>query len=472
MKYTYLYTLFICLFFFGCDKHKCEACPECPTVEEPDAVMLTNKFIALSDVHVDGDLTETTFGHSNVSVTSEKLWLRTKAKIELTACKENPKFMVYLGDLPGYDDAERRDNTHLMLENLRNLEVDIPILYLPGNNDSLKGDYHSFTNANGNTVLTEDSDPSNPWPILNSNSTTVNVSNLDFNKEFGYYSVDLDDNGKILKVIALNTVIFSSKEETNPTTGKKHAAYNSRQNAQHQYVEGDDGVSQQKATQIQMHWFEQKLKGLKTKDRVMIMMHIPPGTDGYDNGSGNYGQMWNDKLTYTTKDKAGNTIIYELQDGFIKLLSDHKPNIVGLLNGHTHLDGLRRIYNSTPKQTPDFVTFSITTPGIAVNHNNNPGFKMFTYNPSTFDLLDFKTYYASPTNTTKNGAFEYAKDSFYTFRQAYNVIGGTTTIKSTIENSSTDLLVKNMRKTIGVKSNKDVNNTMNLDTALTVYKQK
>lgn len=452
MKNSCLYTLLICLLFLGCDKHKCEACPECPTIEEPDAVMLTNKFIALSDVHVDGDLTETTFGHSNVSVTSEKLWLRTKAKIELTACKENPKFMVYLGDLPGYNDTERRDNTHLMLENLRNLEVDIPILYLPGNNDSLEGDYHSFTNANGNTVLTEDSDPSNPWPIINKNSSIVNVVNLDFNKEFGYYSVDLVDKGKKLIVIALNTVIFSNSSS-------------------HPYT-GDDGVSQQKATQDQMHWFEQKLKGLKVKDRVMIMMHIPPGTDGYDNGSGNYGQMWKSTLTYSTKEKNGNKVVYQLQDGFIKLLSDYKPNIVGLLNGHTHLDGLRRVYNSTPKQTPEFVTFSITTPGIAVNHNNNPGFKMFTYNPATFDLLDFKTYYASPTNTTKDGAFEYTKDSFYTFRQAYNVIGGTTTIRSTIENSSTDLLVKNMGKTIGVKSNKDVNNTMNLDTALTVYRQK
>lgn len=456
-KTNFLYVLLISMLFFGCkhDTSKCPECPECPKVgTEATISSTTNKFIALSDVHVDGDLTETTFGSNTVSVTSEKLWLRTKAKIELTACKESPKFMVYLGDLPGYDDTERIDNTHLMLENLRNLEVDFPILYLPGNNDSLEGDYHSFSNSAEETVLTKDEDKTNPWPVINSGSSTIKVTNLDdTQKAFGYYSVDLVDGANTLKVIALNTVIFCAK-------GKYH-----------RYVD-DDKVSQQNATQAQMAWLEGKLKGLAANDRVLIMMHIPPGIDGYDDGSGNYSKMWNDALTFTTKDSKGKKVTYELQDGFIQLLSDHKSNIVGMLNGHTHLDGLRRVYNSTPKQKPEFVTYSITTPGIAVNHNNNPGFKMFTYDSATFDLLDFKTYYASPTNTAKNGEFQYAKGASYTFRDAYSVKDATKTIRSVIENMSTDDLVKNMGKTIGVKSNKDVNNNMNLDTALTVYKQK
>ena len=189
-KTNFLYILLISMLFFGCkhDTSKCPECPECPKVDaEATISSTTNKFIALSDVHVDGDLTETTFGSNTVSVTSEKLWLRTKAKIELTACKESPKFMVYLGDLPGYDDTERIDNTHLMLENLRNLEVDFPILYLPGNNDSLEGDYHSFSNSAEETVLTKDEDKKNPWPVINSGSSTIKVTNLDdTQKAFGY----------------------------------------------------------------------------------------------------------------------------------------------------------------------------------------------------------------------------------------------------------------------------------------------
>ncbi|WP_046757917.1 metallophosphoesterase [Kordia jejudonensis] len=463
MKTNFLYVLLLSVLFFACKgktDSKSNSTPD-PKAEPavtavPDATMLTNKFLVLSDVHVDKDLANTTFGNSYVSVTSENLWKKAKAKIENVVQTEQPKFMVYLGDLPGYDDNERRENTHEMLENLRNLQIGIPILYLPGNNDSLEGDYHSFTNSNGNSVLTKDADPANPWPIINKASTVIRAINLDFNKEFGYYSVDLVDKGKKLTIIALNTVIFSNS-------------------GSHPYV-GDDGKTQQEATNTQMDWFKGKLKSLGATDRVLIMMHIPPGTDGYKNkhhhSETTYDKMWHPSLLYTMKNASGTSVTYQLQDAFIELISKHKSNIIGMLNGHTHLDGLRRVVNSTPKQTPEFITYSITTPGIAVNHGNNPGFKMFTYNASNFDLLDFKTYYALPTNKAMDGDFQFSDTNFYTFRQAYNSFGGVTTIKSVLENSPKDSVVKNMYKTIGVKTNQNVNNNMNLDTAYTVYKQK
>ena len=464
MKNNFLLILLLSVFIFGC-KHDTTKCPKCPPCEkahvEVTTVATNNTFLAVSDVHIEDTMTGTTYG----KVTGTDLWNETKAKIEAFAKKEKPKFMVYLSDLPAYDSRDlntpenirkRRKNTHTMLENLRALVVDVPILYLPGNNDSLEGDYHSFADENGNTVLTKDANSSNPWPIINRGSSSMKVMNLDsLHLNFGYYSVDLVDGANTLKVIALNTVIFCSKN-----------SYHS-----------DDLVPQQKAAQDQMYWLDQKLNGLGANDRVMIVMHIPPGMDGYKNthhghGEITYSKMWSDALYYTTKDAKGKTVKMELQDAFIQLVADHKQNIVGMLNGHTHLDGLRRVYNSTPKQTPEFVTYSVTTPGIAVNHGNNPGFKMFTYNSSTFDLIDFKTYYASPTNSTEDRDFEYAKDAFYTFREEYNVTDSTATIRSVIENSPTDSLVKYMGKTIGVKSNQHVNNTMNLDTALTVYKQK
>ena len=121
--------------------------------------------------------------------------------------------MVYLGDLPTYIDSERAQNSHTMLENLRGLQIGIPILYLPGNNDSLEGDYHSFTNGSDGSVLKQDKDASNPWPVINANSSSVKVSGLDFDSEFGFQSVNIQDGTNTLKVIALNTVIFSAKKE-------------------------------------------------------------------------------------------------------------------------------------------------------------------------------------------------------------------------------------------------------------------
>ncbi|WP_430412673.1 metallophosphoesterase [Kordia sp.] len=444
MKTTFLYAMLFSLLFLGC-KGKPESQPKPTTTPKADsqieiAATTTAKFLSLSDVHVDVDLKQTTFGSSSISVTSDVLWGKTKTKIESVVKAEQPEFMIYLGDLPGYDDNERKENTHAMLENLRSLQIGIPILYLPGNNDSLEGDYHSFTNANGNTVLTKDADPSNPWPILNTSSTITRSTNLDFNKEFGYYAVDLITNGKKLKVIALNTVLFSNS-------------------GSHPYT-GDDGVSQQKATQDQMHWFETTLKSMDTTDRVMIVMHIPIGIDGYGGKS-----MWKQSLTFT--DLSGTS--HALQNGFIDILDRYKTNITGLLNGHTHTDGLRRIYKShTSDDKNDMISYSISTPGIAVNHGNNPAFKIFTYDTSNFDLLDFKTYYAVPTNTAKNGDFQYNGSQVYTFKNVYKVSNATETIFTTLSNDSQTEVANYVNETLGTKSNQGVK--LNYDKAVDVHK--
>lgn len=447
MKTVFTYTVFLCFALLSC-KHNTSKCPKCPECANFHAASHeikvvtpteTHTFLSLSDVHINEDMTETYYGN----VTGTQLWSRTKAKIEAVVKEEEPKFMVYLGDLPAYIDATRAQNSHVMLENLRNLEIGIPILYLPGNNDSLEGDYHSFTNDEKETVLSEDTDVSNPWPIINSNSTTIRPFNLDFNTEFGYYSVDLVDNGNVLKVIALNTVIFSN-------------------NKTHPYV-GDDGVSQQEATQKQMTWFETTLQKLKPTDRVMLMMHIPIGKDGY---GGDY--MWKQSLTF--KDQAG--VTHKLQNGFIDLLEKYQSNITGVLNGHTHTDGLRRIYKSHQSdKKSDMISFSISTPGIAVNHDNNPAFKLFTYDSKTFDLLDFETFFASPTKMiSPKGDFKFMKDSSYTFSEVYQVKHMPTPIYKTLENQSDTEIVSHVNETLGAHSQYDKKVVLHHPEAVNVYK--
>jgi predicted MPP superfamily phosphohydrolase len=431
----------------------------------------TAKFLALSDVHINGNMSGTAYGN----VTGTQLWSRAKTKIENVIAKEQPKFMVYLGDLPAYIDSERAQNSHTMLENLRNLQIDIPILYLPGNNDSLEGDYHSFTNGTNNSVITNDFVAGNNWPVLNANSTKITVSNLDFNKEFGYYSVDLIDTNGTLKVIALNTVIFSSKEVKDPETGNYHIAYNSKKNSAGDYTYGDDGISQQAATEKQMHWLETTLNKLGKNDRVLLMMHIPIGIDGYGGTA-----MWNADLTFTNS--AGTML--PLHDGFIELLSKKQPNIVGLLNGHTHMDGLRRIYK-TPAKPPrtsnkpgDMISFSISTPGIAVNHDNNPGFKLFTYDTSNYDLLDFTTYYAVPTDTSKQGDFKFTSNTSYTFNDTFEVTNTNTPIFETLANQTEAIVIQNVNKIYGAmalhknkQTGKEELVTLNFGNAVDVHKK-
>lgn len=446
MKTTIIYLVFISTLILACKKNKNNTKnteDTLLTTSISDPSISTNSFLSLSDVHYDSELGITKFCKS--CVTGDSLWTRTKAKIEAVAKSKQPKFLVYLGDLPGYDNRTRDNNSHLMLENLRNLDIDIPILYLPGNNDSLVDDYHSFADSNGNTVLSEDAtNPNEKWPILNQNSSTTKISNIDFRKEFGFYSVDVNTGGNTLKIIALNTVIFTEKSYH----------YNSRDNG----TVGNDGVSQQQATQIQMRWLEKTLNKIDTT-KVLLMMHIPLGKDSHRGKP-----MWNKKLKYVNIN--GNTL--ELQNAFLDEIAKHQSKITGLLNGHTHLDGLKRMYNSDFTNNNELIALSISTPGIAVNHGNNPGFKLFTYNSNTYDLLNFETYFASPTNTLKTGNFKFLKDSSYTFKQAYKVNTPYSTIFNDIKAQEENTIIEHLNSILGVKSNKNL--YLHYPSSLNVYR--
>lgn len=55
------------------------------------------------------------------------------------------------------------------------------------------------------------------------------------------------------------------------------------------------------------------------------------------------------------------------------------------------MDGLRRLYNRNGK----LVAVDISAPGISPGHGNNPAFKLVSYSPANYKLLDFTTFYQS-----------------------------------------------------------------------------
>ena len=466
MKINYLSFLFCASILFSCiDDEK----PK-PIIDPDISTVTTATFLSLSDVHLDSSIENTEFGYNND--TGKALWARTKTKIETTVSKEKPKFMVYLGDLPHHEDSMRKTNVQLMLENLGNLNIDIPILYLPGNNDALGGDYHSFTDTNGDTPFSTDA--SEPWPILHKNASTTKVTHIDYNKEFGYYSARVNTSStNYLKVIALNTVIFTTNE----------SSYNSHYDAVRKINTGDDGKTQQEATQTQMRWLEQTLDSLKPTERVMLMMHIPPGRDGYGGG-----HMWNKDLYYNNL--AGDNP--KLQTAFLDLIEAKQSNIAAMLTGHTHLDGLRRLYKSHHNPKPeDIIGVSVSTPGITIGHGNNPAFKTFTYNEANYDLLDFETHFAVPTEISKNAIakakeaskkegrkvlpqpdslFVFRGDSSYTFKETYKAANyKDSTIYSTIHNMDKPTIINYMNSIYGAKSDQDV--YIKHESALDVHKE-
>ncbi|WP_298757330.1 metallophosphoesterase [uncultured Psychroserpens sp.] len=414
MKSVYLFVLCLfCFMSFSCkDDKKPDMPSDDPAIIKDDVLdtFKTANFLTLSDVHLDSSQVNIAYG--DILSTGKDTWSRTITEINTVVKTVKPKFMIYLGDLPNYSE-DITDNIGKVLKDLRTLEGDYPILFLPGNNDTMKGDYHSFqdnSDANGGVnIFSLDPKRSDPWPIINRNSTTTTVGSIEFNKQFGFYLVKLTVGNQQLHVIALNSVIFCE-----PTSN-------------HQYID-DDGVSQQSAAQLQFSWFERKLDSLATSDHVLIAMHIPPGRDGYG-----HGKMWNDDLYVKNKD----SVSYRVQNNFLRVLSNNKPKVRGLLTSHTHLDGLRRLYADDTFYKKDMVALSISTPGVSVYHSNNPGFKSFSFDTSNFDLIDFTTYYAEPT--AKSGNHHYKDQDFkyqsksYTFKKTYDIKDPKMTIFSAIE---------------------------------------
>nr|WP_321235530.1 metallophosphoesterase [uncultured Psychroserpens sp.] len=391
----------------------------------------TSTFLALSDVHLDSGTGNVTFGRHND--TGDSLWARTKRKLEDVIKTEKPKFMVYLGDLPHHENSSRVKNVTLMLEHLRSLNINIPLLYLPGNNDSLAGDYYSFQNGNGETPFSVDSIPSDPWPILHAARSTAKISNMDFRKQFGYYAADLTIGSDTLKVIALNSVIMTRS-----------------------YYNAVDHVSQQEAAQKQFIWLEKTLDSITTKKPILMMMHIPPGIDnyaGFDSTAPHCdnipGPMWND--SYRVTNLKGDVLSF--QNAFLNLVGSKKDQIKGILTSHTHFDGIRRLYSSKTVDNDSLIGISMSTPGITIGHGNNPGFKLYSYDDASYNILDFKTHFAIPT-VNNSGTFKFIGDSTYTFKETYKISNANATIFESISGMNDADLETYMGKILAVKSHK------------------
>jgi len=198
----------------------------------------------------------------------------------------------------------------------------------------------------------------------------------DPNPTMGYYSARPVKN---LRLIVLNTVIF------------------------HRAFTPVDHTDQQSDGDREIMWLAAQLADAAAdNEQVYIAMHIPPGMDAY-----------RDKPMWAHNTKAGEK---DWQDEFLNLVSHYRKNIAAILYGHTHMDEVRRLYDSTDRNVS---AIAISCPGVTPQHYNNPGFKVVEYDAVSRDLLDFTTYYTTPDATT------WGNDS-YTFDDTYGNKAGAT----------------------------------------------
>jgi 3',5'-cyclic AMP phosphodiesterase CpdA len=344
---------------------------------EPSKEVSTNilgdpYFIQVSDVHFDSSATTIDYGYD----TGGELWTKTKVKLaEIIGQNPAPKFIVYTGDLPAHYGCDKTcfippdqrtthsNNIAKILVDLRQI-VDgtgIPLLIVPGNNDSLAGDYYSFADRKNETLLSLAADLENVYPALNSTQGCGNTPCIVSNPhpQMGYYSARPIDG---LRVIALNSIIF----------GQRY----------HQV----DGVKQVDAGNTQMSWLRTELAAARLSgEKVHIIMHIPPGKNAYAVAHGKTPtQMWAE-LPW-----SGNNWLNQ----FLSLVEEYQSEITGILSGHTHMDEVRRLYDVDGTKITEV---AVSAPGVTPIHNNNPGIKVYWYNSSTKELLDFETHYTTPT---------------------------------------------------------------------------
>lgn len=349
-------------------------------------------YLHLSDIHLDLS------GQS--SDTDPQLWSITKNKLlSILNGSSPPAFVIYTGDLPGHYKCEKPDcslnqaqqqahnaNLEKVLSDLHNLVSDrsIPLFYAPGNNDSLAGDFFSFSDKSGQTPLSLV--PRLDFPASNAEkpcgSAPCMVSNPD--PAMGFYSARPI---KGLRVVILNSVVFSSR-----------------------YVAIGD-KSQRQAGDEQLDWLASELAHASGREKVLIATHIPPGNDAYS-VSHNKPRTWMwarhpDGEGDQPRDHKAHWL-----DRFLDLVSDHSETIIGLAYGHTHLDELRRLHD----RSGNMIEVAISAPGITTNHGNNPGFKLVSFDATTKELLDFETFY------TEKGNAEWGEKS-YSFDAQFNCEG-------------------------------------------------
>ncbi|MCB1057743.1 MAG: metallophosphoesterase, partial [Acidobacteria bacterium] len=298
-------------------------------------------------------------------------------------------FILYLGDLPvhsGSVNPNVEDGIGDVLGGLRTLvetaPTPIPLLYLPGNNDSLLGDYCEFSDAarNPEPPYTLDTDHELVWPMVNASScarvgTQTPGCLLDRTHRLdGYYSAYPTQDHRLL-VLMMNTVMFTGTD-----------CFNSAHPWTSRSAEGD----------AQLAWLESQLESVEgTRQKVLIAMHIPPGENEYcSHDSIEEGEMWQDPAQQNT---------------FLEHVAKHQDEIVGVFTSHTHMDEIRVLHGPSGA-----VELAISAPGVSPNHSQNPGIKLVHFE-ADWGLTDFTTYHTElPLDSSSTW------DAHYTFRDAYS----------------------------------------------------
>jgi len=276
---------------------------------------------------------------------------------------ESPNFALVLGDFLGHLFREKYvdysgDSTRLGYQSfvkktllfitlqLNKAFPDIDVYPAVGNNDSYTSDYGVV--ANGAFF----SDVKSIWVHSIKNKANQESFKHDFSTA-GYYAVTLPEHTHE-KVIILDTVLFSTRAQ---------------------------GPNIKQAAQNQLYWLHNQLSlAKKNNQKVILAFHIPADINVSGAFKDNFGVIW--KFWQPSYWK-------ELK----KMTSQLAGTVTVLLPAHIHRDIFQFIMQGSFSKIP--VNF---TPSISPIFNNDPEFKVFSYELPGFFITNVDTYFNDLSN--------------------------------------------------------------------------
>ena len=356
-----------------------------------------HKFLIASDIHFNPfadptlviDLAaapatqwETILNGSKVTAYSQysqdtNWWLLKSSLNAMHQTLPNPALVMITGDLLAHDFPETYKNTThdndrehyraFVLKTVQFLSLefrerlnDSKILITPGNNDTDCGNYDIQA---GGPFLADTAD-------LARNLAHARNPFINDWKALGSYTVHYSIITGI-RIISLNTVFFSQKY---------HAA---------SFTNGCSEVDSTAAART-LAWLKSNLaQAREAHQKVWLMLHIPPGIDGYSTMM-RYRSMT--QGTGGTSETICKKAIVPLWDPiwtskFDGLLEKYQSTIMASFSGHTHADDFRLIHSTGTRRA-----FVLIDPPVSPVYGQNPAFRVVTFRANG-GVADQSTYF-------------------------------------------------------------------------------
>ena len=259
-----------------------------------------------------------------------------------------------------------------VIEELRATISGIPVYVALGNNDTGCGDYRldagSDFLAQTGRVIAEGLPPSERQQALRA-----------FAKG-GYYSLMMAAPMRDTRLIVLNDIFQSPKYQT------------------------CGGKTDDAAGAGEMAWMQEQLtRAQRSRQRVWVMGHIPPGVDPFAT-----------VLKFTDVCGNGTPEMFQTSDKMSDLLTEHAGVIRLGIFAHTHMDEMRLFHpqNGAEHSAHDQAVAIKIVPSISPVDGNNPSFTIADINPASALLQDYQVIAASNQtgiDTTWSKEYDYAQ---------------------------------------------------------------